>query len=352
MVKAIAKLTEGHHPYAATRAKVLKSLLISKGDYDKLIKMSLPEIAAFLQNTQYKEEFNQLGVDFTDIELFERALNLNMSNTARKLRKIISTSNELKIIVGTYLKKLDIYNIKQIIRGKFSGLNEEDIKTALIPGGSIRFDRILELMKKDKIADIAAELDKSEEMANAIKYYDLNKNLLQIENVLDYRYYERLMAVAKAVSMGSLLERFLNSELDFLNIKILLRLNRAGLEHKEIMEHLRAFGFLGKQFFDSASRESFDNIISRMEKTKYGKIISDEIKKIKEHNSLMQLEAALDRELLKQSGAFLRIKPLSANPVLGFLIAKEIEIRNLRMMTRAKHSKLDENFMKEQLVTF
>src|SRR3989344_7295127 len=94
------RLTEGHHPYAATRAKVMKSLLIERNDYDKLLKMSLPEIAVFLQNTQYKEEFNQLGVNFQDIELVERALNLNMANMSKKMQKIISTTIELKIIVG------------------------------------------------------------------------------------------------------------------------------------------------------------------------------------------------------------------------------------------------------------
>ena len=64
----------------------------------------------------------------------------------------------------------------------------------------------------------------------------------------------------------------------------------------------------------------------------------------------MFVEAALDRELLKQSAAFLRKAPLSANPILGFIIAKEVEIRNLRLITRAKHSKLEESFMRDQLV--
>ena len=45
-------------PYTYVRTVVMKTLLLEKQDYDKLIKMDSNEISGFLQETDYKKDID------------------------------------------------------------------------------------------------------------------------------------------------------------------------------------------------------------------------------------------------------------------------------------------------------
>lgn len=341
----------GKYPYAATRVKVMKSLLIKRADYAKLLKMELPEIAAFLQQTTYKKEINELGLKHADVELIEKALNRNLANTAKKLLDITIAYPELQVVIGTYLKRLDIYNIKQIIRGKFAELSDEEIIESLIPNGGLSFQTLKELMKKESLLDIISSVDDSEETRTAVKKFDETKNLQSIENMLDLHYYERVEDVAQQVRGDELLERYMEEEIDVLNAKILLRLKKQQMPAKEILSQIHAHGReLTKGKMEELAQKSLEDTIKELQKMKIGKELGEAMKHSSETRSLVALETALDKTLMKRSTLFLHEKPLSVNPIIGFLIAKEAEIRNIRMITRAKQHKLPEEFMEQQLI--
>ena len=52
------KLSLGKYPYTYVRTAVMKSLLFSKEDYNKMLKMGFSEIAKFMQDSNYKKEIS------------------------------------------------------------------------------------------------------------------------------------------------------------------------------------------------------------------------------------------------------------------------------------------------------
>jgi len=54
--------------------------------------------------------------------------------------------------------------------------------------------------------------------------------------------------------------------------------------------------------------------------------------------------------LLKQSILLLHQHPLSVDVILGYMFAKDIEVRNLKIIVKGKQLGLSEEFIESQLV--
>src|SRR3989338_7689822 len=81
---------EAIYPYTYVQANVMRTKLLTKHDYDKLLKMSYTEIAKFLQDTEYKAEIDKFAMKLSGVELLEMALAKNLVRSFYKLRKISS----------------------------------------------------------------------------------------------------------------------------------------------------------------------------------------------------------------------------------------------------------------------
>src|SRR3989338_2754580 len=82
------KIRLGFYPYTYVRTAVMRTLLISKEEYPKLLKMSFNEITRYLQDSIYKKEIDSLATELSGPELLEIALNRNLATSFEKLRRI------------------------------------------------------------------------------------------------------------------------------------------------------------------------------------------------------------------------------------------------------------------------
>ena len=82
------KLEFGTYPYTYARTTVMKSLLFRKDDYQKMLKMDFNEITKFLQDSNYKNEINELSREHSGADLIELALNKSLSGSFKKLMRV------------------------------------------------------------------------------------------------------------------------------------------------------------------------------------------------------------------------------------------------------------------------
>ena len=122
----------GNYAYATARVKTRKAFLYKRETYLKLMQMDLPEISRFIEESKYKQEIDELATKYSGIDLLEYALNLNL---AREMSEVLGfCQGDMKVLIGAYLKRWDVWNIKSILRGKNYGASEEEIKETLVPG--------------------------------------------------------------------------------------------------------------------------------------------------------------------------------------------------------------------------
>ena len=93
-----------------------------------------------------------------------------------------------------------------------------------------------------------------------------------------------------------------------------------------------------------------EEISKELERTEYRNAIKKGIEEFKKTGSLIMLETELYKHLLRQSILLLHQHPLSIDVILGYMFAKDIEVRNLKIIVKGKQLGLSEDFIESQLV--
>ncbi len=341
--KIEAALT-AQYPYTYARISVMKSVLIKKTDYQKLIKMSLNEATSFLESTEYKKEIDESAVNHKGIELVEIALNKNLSNTYRKFRRI--SPEKLRLVIDIYLKRHDISNIKTLLRAKYTGENEI---ASLIQPYTLTSDFLKELLKKNSIEEMLKEIkiiDRSV-LKKAYERFSETNSLIEIENALDQHYYDEMLDSMNS-KKPSLFKEFLQKEIDIRNILNIFRFKREGMDKAETRKYI--IGKTQNKLMKKLANSAPEDLPTNIENSKYGKYAKKGIEEYRKRGTLIYLETDLYKHLLTSGLKLLYQRPLKADAIFGYLFAKEIEVRNLKMLVKAKQLGLPQEFIEEQVI--
>ncbi|MGB3908674.1 MAG: V-type ATP synthase subunit C [Methanomethylovorans sp.] len=341
--------TQGHSNYAYTTARVraMKGKLLSKETYPRLMNMQISEITRFIQEVEYKEDVDQLARSYEDVDLIEHALNRNLAVTFNKLLNI--SEGELNFLISEYLKKYDIWNIKTILRGKHCDASTDDILESIVAAGRLTYTFTSELAAKPTYEDVIAALSASE-CYSILKDYN-GTNLSDIENRLDKNYYYDLFqAIGDPKTKDrKLFTKFIQTDIDLKNLVTLFRLKRYGITDP-LMADLLIEGGL-KLHFKEMERMlslSFEDFLVQLENTPYWEEISDCCGPKME--SLIHVETRLKKLRLKSAESFSHVYPLSIVPIMDYILSKENEVSNLRMIVRGKEVGLSDEEIRDQLV--
>lgn len=343
----------GFYPYTYVRTAVMKSLLFKKDDYQKMLKMGFSEIAKFMQDSNYKKEINELATELSGADLLELALNRNLAESFKKLARI--APYELALLIKEYTKRKDIEDIKTILRGKFTNANEKLVANSITAAGTLSYDFLISLLKKGSIEEILKgnRLVGFPSLKSGLKELNEKNSLAGIENSLDRHYFSHLMQFSKALPKeGALFRNFLLKEVEILNILTLLRLKKAESPKELIKEFIIPTGdrLKDSKIAGLADVDDIDELSKALERTEYKGIISKGVWEFRKSGSLMALEAELYKYLLKQSILLLHQHPLSIDVILGYMFAKDIEVRNLKIMIKGRQLGLSGEFIESQLV--
>lgn len=330
------------YAYIVARVRAMKGKLIPKDMYPKFLNMEIPEITRFIGESEYKRDVDELGKKYTGTDLIEHALNQNLALTYRKLIEV--SQNEANFLITEYLRFWDIWNIKTILRGKFSGASEEEILEDIVSGGQLRYRDLSEIARIGTVEGVIAAFARTPYYP-ALEGY--KGNLADIENALDKMYYSNI--IKAAVSTGNkLFLKFLRTEIDLKNLKMLFRMKRAGMERDDIIKLLIPAGMeLKEADLNRLASLSFSEFVRALEEYSYWDAISDISGEL---TSLMNIETRLDKYGVVYASQISYYYPLSVLPILDYILSKKIEVDNIRIIVRGKETALSEDIIKAHLV--
>ena len=318
-----------------------------------MLKMGFNEIAKFLQDSNYKEEISELATEHSGADLLELALNKNLAYSFKKLLRI--SPDELDSVIMTYAKRKDIEDIKTILRGKFTNTDKKLILNSLTAAGTLKLDFLKSLLEKESIEEVLKnnKIVDFSLLRSGLKDLGENKSLVAIENALDKYYYNHLMEFSKILPKeGALFRNFLIKEVEILNILTLLRLKKVKFDKNAIMNFIISTGNKSedKKMKSLAGLDDLGELLRALQRTEYKDSIDKGTEDFKKSNSLIILETELYKYLLNESTLLLHQHPLSVDVILGYMLAKDIETRNLRVIIKGKQLGLSEEFIEKQLV--
>jgi V/A-type H+-transporting ATPase subunit C len=329
----------------------MKGLLLKKEDYDRIMKMDISEIIKFLQEDVYKEEINAYALKYTGIKLAEISLTRHLSKLFIKLRKIADQNTQR--LMDLYLKRYDFWNLKTLLRGKSTNAKEEELLDLMILAGSLKQDVIKRLFAKNTIKEVlsGSGLVSVEDYKGAIDKYESEKDLSEIENLIDYHYYtDTLKSAVSIPKNGRFFKEFFEYEIDIYNLRLILKKISFKLNKKDVEKYILSCGkkLSRKTLFSMLDAESMEVFIREVSKTSYGEIF--QVNKEETGNSLLRFEVLMEEFLLKKRILLFHQHPMSVDAVLGFMFAKEIEVKNLLTIIKSKKLEFTEDYVKKLII--
>ena len=341
-----------NYEYVTTRVRMRKAQLYDEDDYRKLVRMEPNEIARFMEESSYGDEINRLGARHSGVDLIEYALYENM---ARHFRDIVRWSKgSLKHHVVTYLRRYDAFDVKTVLRGIHTGATEDEIRADLIPAGELGDDLLDELVEADAVEQVVEALAGTrygEPLQEASREYDDTGVLAPLETAVDRAYYRGLLGDdGELASDGAVAtyREFLRAEIDITNVRNALR--AAGSDDVDPDDYFVEGGDLFDRDELARLAENREELLNALRDSGYGAMMEDAIEALEETDSLVAFDRALDRLLVQYSERMTNLNPLSIAPVIAYILAKEIEVTDIRGIARGREAGLSVEEIEEEVV--
>jgi len=321
------------YPYMYARVSAKRAKLFDQSDYQSLVKMGPNEITRKLEEGEYKKEINQLGSTYNGVQLAELALARNMS---REMGELVEMADgNLQTVIKTYLRKYDILTLKRILRARKTG--EENFEDYLTPISALSTEEIQEMNDKT-FQEIKDSIGFEGSNVNYQERLEGSETLAEIETALDQAYYDDIMRLAEN-ARNKQLQDFIEEEVEYENLKMALRLKKYDLPAEDIRERLLKTenGKKVEEVIQRDFEDALNYVINEL-----GLNVDPEIESV---------EHAIEVHRLNNAIRMLHTQPLGLSSILGYVVAKITEVKNLRMLLRAKETGIqNQETIERQLV--
>lgn len=258
---------------------------------------------------------------------------------------------DIRKVVKAYLVKYDVINIKATLQGMATGK-----KANLIPMGVLHTQGLLdELSGAENVDDVIGILMacKLGAYADILRGYSVEetKSKFLIEARLDGEYYKNLLNVPKGIPDGTLLAKAFSISIDMTNLSLI---NRAIIEGmgSEAGEFIVSGGYMisDKVARDLLSRKLAD-MPSALGIAQYREIAEEVVAGYGRTRSITAVEEIIDKHKFRLLKEILSPRVLTPLVIAWYLIVKEVEIRNLRLILKATFDGIPVEEVREYLVS-
>ena len=344
----------GNFAYACTRVKAKKRFLLSRDIYSRMLVMDVHEIGRFLGETQYREEVTRYASKYSGANLVEVAVTRNLADTYSNVLGF--TTGHLRDMVGNYLKRWDMFNVKTIIRGKTTDVRDEEILDTLVPAGAFSESYLRSLVAMGSVQETMDALLLEPSLGitpDLVREVVDSKRIARLEDHLDKNLYYDLLKVVRGMNRADhLFREFVRREIDVANLKVLLKLKAGRIPEDRIARYLIPGGreYSIDKLRSMAQAEGLQAVIEEMERSSMFEDIKPALDRFKDDQKLSGITIALDNALTYTSEKFAHLYPLSVLPVVNYMIRKKVEVDNIRIIARGKQSNLSTKVIEGLLV--
>ncbi len=256
-------------------------------------------------------------------------------------------------VLRAYMVKYDVSNIKAALWGVSTGR-----KVRMIPVGIIQTHGLLdELASAKNLNDIMETLTKCKlgNYAEILEEHEKHisggaESRLLAEARLDSEYYKDMLDTTRATKDGALFSKAFGVLIDLTNVQIVSRGIIEGMG-PDAAEYIIAGGYLitERAIKDLASLQMTD-IPHRLENTQYADVASEVSSSYDKTKSITAVGELIDKHKFRLLKEILSPRVLSPLMIAWYLIIKEVEIRNLRLVLKMIVDGMPLEGIKEYLV--
>ncbi len=314
------------YPFAVAVVRSKENNLISK---DQLLHMADAATAEEALRVLTENGYGDLPV--SEIHDFEKLLSAQLTDMYRSLAGL--TPDEK--LVDIFLYKNDYHNIKVLIKQELSGINGE---AYLIDGGTIPLERLKAAFAERKFGDMT-EID-GRAVNDAMEAYARTKDGRYIDIILDRACFDTMTKAADRTK-NEYVKGYVARLADVTNIKTFVRVKRLGKSYKLFEEAYVSGGSIGPDVFRKAFES--DNPAAVLSDTGYRQVCDECMT-----TSFTKFEKNCDDYLMSYAKDA-KYKSLTPEPIVGYILGKETEIKCVRIIMTCKLNNIDAETIKERV---
>lgn len=251
-----------------------------------------------------------------------------------------------KALVDVMLLPYDFHNVKVLLKSYFNvksgGKKRWDLLTSL---GAYPTEELITHIELEEYNYLPFGLN--ELVPYCITVWEQGGDVLEVERILDRRMYAEMLEQSESLAMPGLIS-WVKTRIDGENIRTLVRLKRFGYDGQKTLPFLLDGGTIPAAELAALANEPFESTIRALQYGEYGELLS-RLEAAGDFSELiMQLEKALDDHYLERLSGF-RYNPSAPENITWYLWAKEMEIKNVRMILVSKGGKGDNESLRRLL---
>jgi len=330
--------------YPNAKYEAIGNPFITEKELNRVIETR--DLTSFVDALNSSKDYNIYGDNTYEIQ---KSLDTNFVQTIEMMKK--EGSKKMKDFFSTYLEKIDIHLIKNVLKNKLENkeLDKKIVDKAILLKTKQLMQKIIE-SEKQNLSEILKDYGFEKELIDAITEEKID--FLKVDNSIDRYIVKKLREIKVPYKCENAKRNFVNTMIDTITIKNILRSKQLGYD-VELIKKL----FIGEgqeiaswKFKEMAEADSVPHIISSLEGTSYFDSLKNVIEDYNRDKSVQVLENALDSNLLKIVENISTKNYVTIGPTIRFIVSKEYEIENLKIIAKGVSEGLSSNLIKNFLV--
>ncbi len=320
---------------AVPRIRSIENKLLDKAKIERLVDSnSADEAFKILQETSY----GTLMANLKRPEEYE----ILLSNELKKLYSFMYEIAPEKELIDIMSIRYDYHNIKVLLKSEILG---KDFSSLLIPVGTIKTSDLKTYISTENYGDLHSMM--REGIKESKESFKEDKDPQKIDVILDNYMYKDLYSRAHSLNEPYLI-KFIQTNIDLINLKTLLRVKKQNKSRKFLEETLLENGKIDKSSLVELLSVSLENIINKLQYSDYINVIKlgiEEYAQSKKLNIFEKLSDNFIMNFIKDA----KYVSFGVEPVLAYIFAKENEIRLVRIIMVGKLNNINAELIRERL---
>jgi V/A-type H+-transporting ATPase subunit C len=317
-------MADNQYLYAVARIRTKENSLLDKSDLDQL--MNCKNEASCLRLLADK------GWGRTGDENADQILIVEQDKTWSLITELVEDMS----VFNTFLYGNDFHNLKAAIKQVYTNTDFEDI---YINHGTMKSEEIIKAVKEHNFNSLPEHMQGSAEEAYQVLMHTGDSGLSDV--IIDKAALETILQKGKATN-NELFAKYAELKVAVADINVAIRSCRTHKDRTFMERAIASCDSLNKSDLIEAAQNGVEAIYGYLSTTVY----EDAVAAIKESSSAF--ERWSDNLIIRHIRPQL-YNPFSISPLAAYIIARENEIKTVRLVLSGKRNEIPDNSIRERL---
>ena len=303
--------------FASSRVRSVEKYLLSRDKTEAMLNSKTPEEALkILTDLGYGDDSEALSV-----RQFETLLTEEIKKVYSFIRSIAPDEADLYPFLYSY----DYHNLKVLLKAEYLEIDPEPL---LIDVGTVPALRMAALVKDRNFVGLTSKMRNA--LLQVIDVFPRTKDPQLIDFIFDKACYAEMLAAAAAGKNEFIID-YVRLQIDITNLKSFVRIRQMGKSWNFFTQVFINGGRIQDKLFIGSFDEPYEQFAEKLIPYGLSLPLAEGGVMLRETGRFTTLERLCDNRLLEFAQAAKQVS-FGIEPLAAYLIAKEVEIRNVRII--------------------